>query len=111
VKTVSVKIDASKIKGWESFHSIFAEVMGFPDFYGKNMNAWIDCMSYMDDSNAGMTKIFVSSDEICLLEISSAADFLKRLPEIFSALVECTSVVNQRAKDSSPLPLLAIAFS
>jgi hypothetical protein len=108
VKAISVKIDAAKIKSWESFHSIFAEVMGFPNFYGKNMDAWIDCMSYLDDSSAGMTKFFVSPDEVCLLEINSAEDFAKRLPEIFSGLIECTSAVNQRHKDRCPL--LAIAF-
>ena len=83
--------------------------MGFPNFYGKNMNAWIDCMSYLDDSSAGMTKFFVSPDEICLFEINSAEDFAKRLPEIFTELIVCTSAVNQRHKNRSPL--LAIAFS
>ncbi len=45
-----VRLDCDRITDWESFHSLFAEVFGFPDFYGRNMNAWIDCMSYLDDS-------------------------------------------------------------
>ena len=28
--------------------------MGFPGFYDRNMNAWIDCMSYIDELGAGM---------------------------------------------------------
>jgi RNAse (barnase) inhibitor barstar len=110
VKTVSVKIDALRIKNEDSFHSVFAETMGFPKFYGKNMNAWIDCMSYLNDSNAEMTKFSVMADEICIIEISSSEDFSKRLPEIFSALVESTASVNQRAKKSGRSPLLALAF-
>ena len=50
-----VRMDCDRITDWESFHSLFAEVFGFPDFYGRNMNAWIDCMSYLDDSEGGMT--------------------------------------------------------
>jgi hypothetical protein len=110
VKTVPIKIDALKIKNEESFHSVFAAAMGFPNFYGKNMNAWIDCMSYLDDSSARMTKISVTSDEMCVIEISSSEDFSKRLPEIFSTLVECTAFVNQRAKNRGRSPLLALAF-
>jgi hypothetical protein len=110
MKTMSVKIDALRIKNEDSFHSIFAETMGFPNFYGKNMDAWIDCMSYLNDSSAGMTKHSIAVDEICIIEISSSEDFSKRLPEIFSTLVECTASVNQRAKKSGRSPLLALAF-
>ena len=108
---VPVKIDASKIQDEESFHTAFAEVMGFPNFYGRNMNAWIDCMSYLDDPDAGMTKFFVAADEMCVIDFLSSEDFAKRLPEVFSSLVECTAAVNQRAKESSRSPLLALAFS
>ena len=37
-----VKIDCNKIKDWDSFHDIFAKEFGFPDFYGRNMDAWKD---------------------------------------------------------------------
>ena len=45
-----VKIDCSLIKDWESFHQCFREGFGFPAFYGNNMNAWIDCMSSLDET-------------------------------------------------------------
>jgi hypothetical protein len=50
-----VRIDATSIRDWNSFHAVFKQAMGFPDFYGANMDAWIDCMSYLDDPAAGMT--------------------------------------------------------
>ncbi len=35
-----VRIDTNRIVDWNSFHDVFAEAFGFPDFYGRNMNAW-----------------------------------------------------------------------
>jgi hypothetical protein len=111
VKLVSVKIDAAEIFDWDSFHTVFAKVMGFPDFYGKNLNAWIDCMSYLDDPGAGMTNVCVSADEICMIEFDSAQSLSKDHPQSLSALVECVAAVNQRAKLAGRVPLLALAFS
>ncbi|MDZ4753789.1 MAG: barstar family protein [Phycisphaerae bacterium] len=31
----------------------FAETFGFPGFYGRNMNAWNDCMTFLDGPDAG----------------------------------------------------------
>ena len=50
-----VAIDTRRVIDWDSFHNEFAEVFGFPRFYGRNMNAWIDCMTYLDDPESGMT--------------------------------------------------------
>ena len=40
MKPVLVKIPTEQITDWETFHTVFAEILGFPDFYGRNMNAW-----------------------------------------------------------------------
>lgn len=34
-----VKLDTRRITDWDTFHDVFAEVFGFPGFYGRNMNA------------------------------------------------------------------------
>ncbi len=34
-----VTIDTRRITDWETFHDVFAEVFGFPEFYGRNMEA------------------------------------------------------------------------
>ena len=44
-----VRLDGSRLRTWDGFHDAFASAFGFPGFYGRNMNAWIDCMSYLDD--------------------------------------------------------------
>jgi hypothetical protein len=70
-----VKIDCSKINDWVSFHNIFAEEFGFPSFYGRNMDAWIDCMSYLDDPDSGMTKITCEKGDYILLELENIEGF------------------------------------
>ena len=75
----AIRLQTKSITGWDSFHSEFAETLGFPDFYGRNMNAWIDCMTCLDDAGAGMTTVTVSPGEIFHLEVTDAADFQKRV--------------------------------
>ena len=67
------RIEARNIRDWESFHDEFHRVFGFPGFYGRNMNAWIDCMTSLDCIEDGMTSIHVSPGAVLGLEIVDAA--------------------------------------
>ena len=44
-----VEIQLPQISDWDSFHDQCAKDLGFPEFYGRNINAWIDCLTYEDD--------------------------------------------------------------
>ncbi len=37
-----------------SFHEAFKELLGFPVWYGANMDAWIDYMSDLTTPNTGL---------------------------------------------------------
>jgi RNAse (barnase) inhibitor barstar len=39
-----VFIDTTEITDWPSFHQVFSQKLGFPAFYGNNMDAFIDCL-------------------------------------------------------------------
>ena len=52
-----VRIDGSTIKDEDTFHDVFSTAFGSPGFYGQNMSAWIDCMSYLDEPEAEMTSV------------------------------------------------------
>ncbi len=106
-----VAIDCRRITGWRSFHKVFATTLGFPDFYGANMDAWIDCMSYIDDAGAGMSKITCAKGDFMLLELAGAKDFRQRCPEQYAALMECTAFVNQRCLEAGKTPVLMVAFA
>ena len=91
-----ITVDFSKIKDWDTFHAVFSEKMGFPDFYGKNMNAWIDCMSYIDDPDSGMSSVTVKSGESLDIVVLGTEAAIKSCPEIFQGLIECVAFVNQQ---------------
>src|SRR5438876_10180405 len=106
----TVRIDGIRITDWPTFHTAFAEAFGFPDFYGRNMDAWIDCLTCLDDPDAGMTKIQVNGGGVLSLVIENAKDFKLRCPEQFAALVECAAFVNWRRIEPGDSAVLALAF-
>jgi len=107
---MDIKINFGNVKDWEHFHTIFKETMGFPDFYGRNLDAWIDCMSYIDDPEAGMSTVTVESGESLEINIIGTEEAFKNCPEIFQAFLECSTFVNQRfieANSTTRLKLIA----
>ena|SRR5687768_15216889 len=105
----TVKMPTERITDWQSFHKVCREVFGFPGFYGMNMDAWIDCMSYLQEDD-GMTGFCLADGEKLCIQIEAAEDFKARLPEVFSALQECASFVNQRYVDSDRAPVLSLVL-
>lgn len=106
-----VRIPTSKIVDRESFHGVFAEALGFSAFYGRNMDAWIDCLSYLDEPEAGMSTVHCAPGAVVTLDLEDAADFAQRCPELFAALVDGTAFVNwRRIHERGSGPLLALSF-
>jgi hypothetical protein len=110
-QTTIVMIPAEQIKDWASFHRVFREVLGFPDFYGCNMDAWIDCMTYVNDCDSGMSRICVAPGDVLTLHIDDAPDFRRRCPEQYDALIECTAFVNDRHMERGRPPVLALMLN
>ncbi len=104
-----IRLDSTSINDWESFHNTCRRVFGFPDFYGMNMNAWIDCLSYLDEGD-GMSRFHLSEGDRLDIELVETNSFKKRLPEIFDALVECTSFVNQRYSERGVSTRISLTF-
>lgn len=106
----NVFIDAQRITDWDSFHDRFAETFGFPSFYGRNMDAWVDCMSDLDDPDAGMSSVHVAPGDVVVQCISAVTGFRKRCPEIYHALIECAAFVNYRRIERDVPAVLAFSF-
>jgi RNAse (barnase) inhibitor barstar len=93
---VSVEIDLTNVSDWDAFHAEFARALGFPEFYGRNMNAWEDAMSDLSKPGVvGMTKVEVPVGEDLVLVLHGAGEFWAAQPEIFGALVGSTAHVNR----------------
>lgn len=106
-----IVIDTDRIVDWPSFHAVFAEACGFPEFYGANMNAWIDCMTFLDDVDAGMTRVHCEKGRTATLQLGDATDFAARCPEQFNALIEGAAFVNWRRLETGEPAVLALAFT
>jgi hypothetical protein len=97
---------------WDSFHDVFAEVLGFPGYYGRNMDAWIDCVTHADNVEAGMIApgLIAAPGDVLTLQMKGVADFAERCPEQYEALIECSAFVNWRRVDRGQRPIIALSF-
>ena len=105
-----VSLDCEKISDWSSFHEEFARVFGFPDFYGKNMDAWIDCMTSLDAPDDGMSNVHCEPGAVLTLELENVKSFASRCPELYEALIECSAFVNWRRLEVGESSVLALSF-
>ncbi len=103
-------MDMTGVVDWDSFHDAFARAFGFPDFYGRNMDAWNDCMEDLDDPDAGMTTMHCDPGSFVLLELSGMVGFKDRCPEQYEALLECAAFVNYAKLDVGESPVLMLSF-
>ena len=102
-----VRIDGRRLTDWESFHDTFAEGFGFPEFYGRNMNAWIDCMTSLDSPEDGLTTIHGTANDAVVLHITNASSIP---PDVFEGLNECAAFVNWRRIEQGDAAVLALSY-
>ncbi|CAL65926.1 barstar family protein [Christiangramia forsetii] len=81
------QIDAYNIVDWKSFHKEFKNKLKFPNYYGKNMDAWIDCIDE------------ISENSDVVIRIKNSRSLKNKNPEIFNSLIECSEFVNTRKID------------
>ena len=105
-----VRLDCGGITDWESFHTVFAEVFGFPGFFVRNMNAWIDCMGDVDTPETGMTTLSVPPGGVLTLQLDGVDELAVRCPEQYAALVECAAFVNWRRSSQGAPAVLALSY-
>ena len=103
------QLDGAAIKDWDSFHAQCAERFGFPAFYGNNMNAWIDCLTYVREGD-GMSRFVLGATESLVIEVRDTEAFNRRAPDVFASFVECVACVNQRQAAAGELPALHVLF-
>ena len=102
-----VILDGAAISSWAAFHTQCEQAFGFPEFYGRNMNAWIDCLSYLRD-NDGMSKFHLTEHEVLQIELQHAEQLRQSAPEILEELEFCVGAINERYEDYGEKPALAL---
>ncbi|MTB81420.1 barnase inhibitor [Providencia stuartii] len=69
MKLIKLHVDFNEINNVNEFHIEMKKLFGFPEFYGKNFNAFIDCLTSLRLPEDGMTSIHIKKDECILLEV------------------------------------------
>jgi RNAse (barnase) inhibitor barstar len=85
------EISACDIDTWDGFHSTFSTVFKFPDYYGRNMDAWNDCMSDLEKP----VNIY----------IKNISELKRKNMEIYNAIIESSAFVNYRLKEHAVISL------
>lgn len=66
---MNINIDFKNVKTLKDMHYMLKEIFGFPDFYGYNVNALIDCLGDLRYPDYGMSKITLRENEILYIFI------------------------------------------
>ena len=105
-----INIDTRRIIDWKSFHDVFSISLGFPSTYGRNMNAWVDCVTSLDNPGAGMTKVHAAKGGIVTLLLEHVEEFVQRSPELMKAIEESAAFVNWRRMEGGQPAVIALAY-
>ena len=94
----TVHIDLREIDSWRKFHNYFANFEGFPSYYGKNLDAWIDVMQdYFEEQ--------------CVLIIELRGPMNKYYQnEFYVSILDCIAFVNCRKLEESSYGLISVAI-
>lgn len=102
-----VRIDGGVITDWEAFHTISAAEFGFPEFYGRNMNAWIDCLTYIRGGD-GMSRFRLGPHRHLVIQVHDSSLLRSQARDIFEALLDAVAAVNQRQSGVGEEPALLL---
>jgi len=105
----SAELNGASILGWDSFHSECQRAFGFPETYGKTIDAWVDCLSYLRDAD-GMTKFRLKPNEILEIIVKDAAAMRERVPDLLEEMTFCVAGINERYEDYGEKPALALVL-
>lgn len=94
-----LRVDGKRLLNAEDFHDCFASTCNFPSYYGRNMNAWIDCMGD-----------YCLSNELVSLVVEDAGIMKEQAPQLFEALVECSAFINWRSTSAGGHPIIALSY-
>ena len=105
-----IRIDARRLTDAAGLHVTMSEAFGFPDSYGKNLDALVDCLTYLDDPKAGMSRVQVFPGEMALLVLEHTDGKGKQQAVQMKALVDAVAFVNWRRLETGAPPVLALAY-
>lgn len=86
----SVVLATEAINDFDAFHTECARAFGFPGFYGRNMDAWIDCLSHLHLGD-GLSSIALATEEQLFVHLPEFEALSQRAKDVCSAMLECAA--------------------
>ncbi|MEJ7807233.1 MAG: barstar family protein [Telluria sp.] len=105
----SAELNGAAIGDWDTFHGECQKAFGFPDTYGRTMDAWVDCLSYLRDED-GMTRYRLKPNEVLEIVVKDAAAMRERAPDLLEEMTFCVAGINERYEDYGEKPALALVL-
>lgn len=105
MKFKQLSVDFSQVKNLDEMHDALAAAFDFPDFYGKNVNALIDCWSSLRFPEDEMSGITAEKDEVILLTVKGMSHMDQFMMNHFTIAVEN---VNRFSIECTGLPLILL---
>lgn len=105
-----IRIDARRLTDAAGLHAALNEAFGFLDEYGKNLDSLVDCLTYLDDPQAGMTRAHVRPGEVALLVLDHIDTNGKQIDRHVKSLLDAIAFVNWRRLETGQPPVLAVAY-
>lgn len=107
VPAVVVPLAGAAMTSPDAFHAELARALGLPAFYGANLDALIDCLSWVDDpdTGAGMTAVTVPPGGVLVLAVRDA----DAVPApLHAGLADAIAFVNHRRSAAGAPPVVAL---
>lgn len=102
-------LNGKEITDEASFHAQCVLAFGFPEFYGNNIDAWVDCLSYLrDDEN--MTKFRLKPNEVLDIVVQDAQAMKEQVPDLLEEITFCVAGINERYEDYGEKPALKLVL-
>ena len=101
-----VTIDGRRLTNLPAMHVELARAFGFPDYYGANLDALLDCLSSLDAPDDGLSTVHVGAGGLVVLAIDHAE---AAAAAVFATLCDVVAAANLRVRERRGAGLIAIA--
>jgi hypothetical protein len=114
-QVVIVDVPLTQVHDDDSFHDVFAATLGFAEYYGRNLNAFDDILSYPQAPDVAVD--VPPGGTLVLRFDESAESFKARCPYLYDYLAECAASITEWAVRASDQPgleghvFVALAYS
>src|SRR5262245_50843361 len=105
-----IRIDARRLTDTAGLHAALEEAFGFAPGYGKNLDALVDCLTHLDDPQAGLSRVQVSPGQVALLVVEHTQGLGQQAAAQVKALTDVVAFVNWRRLEKRQPPILAVAY-